>query len=187
MASRSGKQETGKAGAQPAQSRVPAAVGSIPLLGGFVKGADAQAQWVADLLEQNARLVGQLPATLKSFNDGLERFNQTVTQLDRSVARIEQATRALTGPLDRVASAAGAFDPKTLRELPDTLDTLRREAVPALRAATDTQRQVASLAATIDRVVALIGELPGMGVVRRLRAGRPDGIVDTADAGGPAL
>ncbi|WP_375492179.1 hypothetical protein [uncultured Jatrophihabitans sp.] len=157
---------------QPAdapQSRVPSAVGAIPFVGSLVKGADAQAQWLADLLEQNARLIGQLPATLKSFNDALERFNQTVTQLDRSVTRIENATRTLTGPLDRVA---GALDPKALRELPDTLDTLRREAVPALRAATDTQRQVASLQVTIDRVVALVGELPGMGIVRRFTAAR---------------
>ena len=36
---------------------------------------------------QNARLVAQLPATIKSFNDSLERFNQTVGRLDRVVAR----------------------------------------------------------------------------------------------------
>ena len=148
---------------------MPSAVGSIPLVGDLVRGADAQAQWMQELLEQNARLVGQLPATLKSFNDALERLNTTLSQLDRSVTRIENATRTLTGPLDRFA---GALDPKTLRELPDTLDALRREAVPALRAATDTQRQVASLQLTVDRVVALVGELPGMGILRRLGVGR---------------
>ena len=31
-----------------------------------------------ELLEQNARLIGQFPATMKTFNDSLERFNQTV-------------------------------------------------------------------------------------------------------------
>ena len=90
---------------------MPSAVGAIPVVGDLMRGADAQAQWVTDLLEQNARLVGQLPATLKSFNDALERFNQTVTALDRSVTRIEKATRTLTGPLDRAASVAGALDP----------------------------------------------------------------------------
>ena len=161
---------------------MPSAVGSIPLVGDLVRGADAQAQWMQELLEQNARLVGQLPATLKSFNDALERLNTTLSQLDRSVTRIENATRTLTGPLDRFA---GALDPKTLRELPDTLDALRREAVPALRAATDTQRQVASLQLTVDRVVALVGELPGMGILRRLGMGRGEPGVDVHPAPGP--
>src|SRR5437868_6289785 len=59
-------------------SRVPPAVSSIPVVGDLVKQADAQAQWLQDMVEQNARLVGQLPSTLKSFNDSLEQFNKTV-------------------------------------------------------------------------------------------------------------
>jgi ABC-type transporter Mla subunit MlaD len=157
---------------------VPSAIGALPFVGDLAKGADAQAQWLTQLLEQNARLIGQLPATLKSFNDALERFNQTVTQLDRSVTRIENATRKLTGPLDKVATA---LDPKALRELPETLDTLRREAVPALRAATDTQRQVASLQVTVDRVIAVISELPGMGILRRFTAAGRPAADDTAE------
>ena len=156
----------------PKSSRVPAAVGSIPVVGDLVKQADSQAQWLQDLIEQNARLVGQLPATMKSFNDSLERFNQTVGRLDRVVTTIEGATSQLVGPLEQVAPRlerlAGAVDPRTLREIPDVLDSLRREALPALRAATDTQKQVALIAATLDRVITVLNELPGAGFVRRL-------------------
>jgi ABC-type transporter Mla subunit MlaD len=153
-------------------SRVPPAVGSIPVVGDLVKQADSQAQWLQDLIEQNARLVGQLPATMKNFNDSLERFNQTVSRLDRVVTTIEGATNQLIGPLEQVAPRlerlAGAVDPRALRDIPDALDSLRREALPALRAATDTQRQVALIAATLDRVIAVLNDLPGAGIVRRL-------------------
>jgi ABC-type transporter Mla subunit MlaD len=156
---------------KPESSRIPSAVGAIPVVGDLMKQAEGQAQWMQDLVEQNARLIGQFPATMKTFNDSLERFNQTVGRLDRAVTRIEGASKNLTGPVEKLAAA---LDPKTLRELPETLDAIRREAVPALRAATDTQRQVALLATTVDRVVSVISELPGMGILRRIATGRPE-------------
>jgi ABC-type transporter Mla subunit MlaD len=159
---------------KPESSRIPSAVGAIPVVGDLVKSADHQARWMQEVLEQNARLVSQFPATMKSFNDSLERFNQTIGRLDRTVTRIESASRNLTGPLEKLA---GALDPKTLREIPEVLDTLRKEAIPALRAATDTQKQVALLQTTIDRVIGVLSELPGAGMLRRLTSsdaqGRP--------------
>jgi ABC-type transporter Mla subunit MlaD len=149
-------------------SRVPSAVGAIPVVGDLMKSADHQARWMQEVLEQNARLVGQFPATMKSFNDALERFNQTVGRLDRAVTRIEEASRNLTGPMEKVA---GALDPRMLREIPEVVEMLRKEAGPALRAATDTQRQVALLQSTIDRVISALSELPGAGVLRRLTTG----------------
>ncbi|MGI8680484.1 MAG: hypothetical protein ACR2LX_17730 [Jatrophihabitans sp.] len=173
---------------KPETSRVPSAVGAIPLVGDLVKSAESQAQWMQDMLEQNARLVGQFPATMKSFNDAIERFNQTIGRLDRAVGRIETASKNLAGPLEKVT---GALDPTALRELPAALDALRTEALPALRAATDTQRQVALLQLTVDRVMAVVGELPGAGIVRRMAAGREDtgrddGVGHSQDAARPA-
>jgi ABC-type transporter Mla subunit MlaD len=156
---------------KPDSSRVPSAVGAIPVVGELMKSADQQARWMQEILEQNARLIAQFPATMKSFNDALERFNQTIGRLDRAVTRIETASKNLTGPLEKVANA---LDPKALRELPDVLDAVRKEAVPALKAATDTQRQVALLQSTIERIVAVLSELPGAGILRRFSAGRDD-------------
>lgn len=153
-------------------SRVPPVVGSIPVVGGLVKQADSQAQWLQELLEQNARLIGQLPATIKTFNDTLERFNQTVNRLDRVVSSIEKASNQVIGPLEQLAPRldriAATLDVPSIREIPDVLDAIRREALPALRAATDTQRQVALLTTTIDRLLAVVNDLPGAGFVRRL-------------------
>jgi ABC-type transporter Mla subunit MlaD len=161
---------------KPDGSRVPSAVGAIPVVGELMKSADGQVRWMQELVEQNARLVGQFPDTIKSFNDALERFNRTVGRLDRAITRIEKATQTLTGPLERVADA---LDPKTLRELPAALDAVRREALPALRATTDTQKQVARMQTTIDRIVLALTELPGGGVLRRLLA--RDGADDAPD------
>ena len=122
-------------------SRVPSAVGAIPVVGDLVKSADHQARWMQEMVEQNARLIGQFPATMKSFNDALERFNDTVGRLDRAVTQIEAASRQLTGPLEK-----------------------------AVRATTDTQKQVARLQATIERVVGALADLPlpGTAVLRRI-------------------
>lgn len=128
---------------------MPSAVGAIPVVGDLMKQADSQAQWLQDLVEQNAKLVGQLPDTLKSLNDSLERFNQTVDRLDRMITRVERST-----------------------DLPALVDTLRKEALPALRAATDTQKQVALLQSTVERVIAILGELPGAGILRRFAGGQ---------------
>lgn len=148
-------------------SRVPPALGALPVVGELAKQAEEQARWIQDLLEQNTRLVAQLPATMKSFNDSLERFNQTMARLDGAVTRIETASASLTAPVERLT---GALDPRALRELPDVVQALRAEALPALRAATDTQRQVAMVQATLDRVIAVVAELPGAGILRRMTA-----------------
>jgi ABC-type transporter Mla subunit MlaD len=158
---------------EPGRSRLSAAVGGVPVLGDLARQVEAQARWLQELVEQNARLVGQLPATLKSFNDSLERFNQTVGRLDRAVSRIETSTARLAAPMERLSSA---LDPKALRELPDLVDSLRKEALPALRAAADTQQQVAVVQSTLDRIVAIVADFPGAGILKRMAA--PEGGTD---------
>lgn len=157
-------------------SRVPSAVGSIPVVGDLVKTAEGQAQWMQDLVEQNARLVGQLPNTMKTFNDSLETFNLTVQRLDRVVTRLDAATTQLIAPLEQVTPQlnrlTSVLDPKALADLPGALDALRREALPALRAATDTQKQVAVLTTMVERVLGIVGDLPGVKLARRLTAGQ---------------
>ncbi|MDP9117695.1 MAG: hypothetical protein M3O28_10665 [Actinomycetota bacterium] len=168
-------------------SRIPSAVGAIPVVGDLMKQADTQAQWLQEILEQNARLVSQLPATIKSFNDSLERFNQTVGQLDRVVSSIEGATAQFIGPLEQLAPKVerlvSTMDVPSLRDIPDAIDSLRREALPALRAATDTQRQVALLAATLERVLALLNDLPGAGLLRRRLAAATAPTTPSASSG----
>jgi len=169
-------------------SRIPSAVGAIPVVGDLAKRADNQAKWVQELVEQNARLVGQLPTTIKTFNDTLERFNQTVARLDTVVSGIEATAAQLVAPLEQVAPTldriVAALDVQSLRDFPDVLDALRREALPALRATTDTQQQVALLTATVDGLIGLMNELPGAALMRRLAGGRV-GVAEAEDPNSP--
>jgi ABC-type transporter Mla subunit MlaD len=162
----------------PKNSRVPSAVGAIPVVGDLMKQADNQAQWMQEMIEQNARMVSQFPTTMKNLNDTLERFNQTVARLDKVVTTVESAADKFIGPLEDMAPKlerlVSVVDIPSVRDIPDVLDALRKEALPALRAATDTQRQVALLATTIDRVIGVLSELPGAGILRRMATGRAD-------------
>ena len=160
-------------------SRVPPAVGALPLVGGWAKQADQQARWLQDVLEQNARLVGQLPATLKSFTDALENFNETVARLDRMIDRVDGVTAALIAPLEQLTPRLDR-----VRDIPELIETLRSEAIPALRAATDTQQQVAMLATMLERLADLLAELPGAGLMRRF-TGQPDPRRPKPPADGP--
>ncbi|MEO8887721.1 MAG: hypothetical protein ABI301_04220 [Jatrophihabitantaceae bacterium] len=165
-------------------SRVPSAVGAIPVVGDLIKQADSQAQWMQDMVEQNARMLGQFPATMKSFNDTLERFNETVARLDRIVSTVEAAVDRMLGPLEVLAPKlerlVSVVDIPSVQDIPEVLDALRKEALPALRAATDTQRQVALLSTTVERVAGVLSELPGAGILRRIATGR----ADLGDTGG---
>lgn len=136
-------------------TRVPSAVGSIPVVGDLVKQAESQAQWLQELVEQNARLVSQMPATIKTFNDSLERFNQTIGRLDRVVSRIEGASSSLIAPLEQMT--------------------------PQL------DRQVALLTNTVERILTILNELPGAGIVRRITGtGARPGEALPADGPDPA-
>lgn len=133
-------------------SRVPSAVGAIPLVGDLVKKADDQARWWQELVEQNARMAAELPTTVKTLTDSLERLSQTVSRLDRVATRIEGTAAQLVAPLEQVAPMVDRI----------------------VTTATDTQRQVALLTSTLERVVGLLGEIPGAGLMRRLTGGHPD-------------
>jgi len=71
----------------------------------------------------------------------------------------------------RLEKLIGAVDVNSVRDLPGVLDALRKEALPALRAATDTQKQLALLTTTVERIFGILNELPGAGLVRRFAGG----------------
>jgi hypothetical protein len=72
------------------------------------------------------------------------------------------------------------LDVELMSSLPEVLDSVRRNAVPALEAIGQTQAQVASFASPVDRLMqtmdeafARLQDLPGVGLVSRLRGERP--------------
>lgn len=140
---------------------------------------------IADLVrlgsEQVEALVA-LPESLALLNRSLTSFAATVSRLDTLVQRLDRLTEPLEEPLTALAPRLNALvpllDEEVLASLPAVLDAVNRNAVPALEVIGQTQAQVASIAASVERLMhvmddtfARLQELPGLGLVSRLRSG----------------
>jgi hypothetical protein len=124
----------------------------------------------------------QLPSSIVLLNQTLTSFAQTVGRLDKLVKRLDRLTEPLEEPLAALAPRLEALipllDEELMSSLPEVLDSVRRNAVPALEVFGQTQAQVASIAQSVDRLMHLMDdtlsrlqELPGVGLVNRLRGG----------------
>ena len=133
--------------------------------------------------------LAQLPDSISLLNKSLTSFASTVSRLDKLVQRLDRLTEPLEGPLTALAPRLEALvpllDEEVIASLPAVLDAVKRNAVPALEVIGQTQAQVASIASSVERLMhvmddtfARLQDLPGMGLVNRLRAGterdRPD-------------
>ena len=150
----------------------------IPTPGDLVRFGTAQLEALA-----------QLPESISLLNKSLTSFASTVSRLDKLVQRLDRLTEPLERPLTALAPRLEALvpllDEDVIASLPDLLDAVKRNAVPALEVIGQTQAQVASIASSVDRLMhamddtfSRVQDLPGMGLVNRIRAGadreRPD-------------
>ena len=124
----------------------------------------------------------QLPSSIVLHNQTLTNFAQTVGRLDKLVKRLDRLTEPLEEPLTALAPRLQALvpllDEELMAALPEVLDSVRRNAVPALEVIGQTQAQVASIASSVDRLMHLMDDtltrlqdLPGVNLVQRLRGG----------------
>lgn len=132
---------------------------------------------------EQAEALAALPGSLALLNRSLTNFAQTVARLDKLVQRLDRLTEPLEEPLAALAPRLQALvpllDEDLMGSLPAVLDSVSRNAVPALELIGQTQSQVASIAVSMDRLMhvmddgfARLSELPGMGLVTRLRGER---------------
>jgi hypothetical protein len=141
--------------------------------------------------EQVEALVA-LPGSIALLNRSLANFAQTVTRLDQLVRRLDRLTEPLEAPLTALAPRLNALvpllDEDLIGSLPAVLDSVQRNAVPALELIGQTQSQVASIASSVERLMTIMDdgfsrlqELPGAALVSRLRGGGgPKGAAGTA-------
>lgn len=126
--------------------------------------------------------LAKLPDSIALLNRSLANFAATVSRLDTLVRRLDRLTEPLEEPLTALAPRLNALvpllDEEVLAQLPLVLDAVHRNAVPALEVIGQTQAQVASIASSVERLMHVMDdtltrlqELPGMGLVNRLRAG----------------
>lgn len=139
---------------------------------------------VVDEAAVQVRLIAGLPGTIGLANEALQRFTATIDSLDQLVRRLDRLAEGLTGPLEelgpRVDALLPLLDSPVLREVPDILAAVQRDALPALAAVSETQQQVAGMAASIERLVSglddtvsRLGDLPGAGLITRRLGTRP--------------
>jgi len=154
----------------------------IPTVGDLVRFGSEQVEALA-----------ALPDSIVLLNRSLTSFAQTVSRLDKLVQRLDRLTEPLEGPLTQLAPRLEALvpllDEELMSSLPGVLDSVRRNAVPALEVIGQTQAQVASIASSVERLMQMMDEafsrlqeLPGVGLVNRLRGERPPGVSTVAGA-----
>ena len=130
---------------------------------------------------EQVEALSQLPDSIALLNRSLASFAATVTRLDTLVQRLDRLTEPLEEPLTALAPRLDALvpllDADVIAALPAVLDSVTRNAVPALEVIGQTQAQVASIASSVDRLMKLMDEtftrlqdLPGMNLVNRLRS-----------------
>ena len=134
--------------------------------------------------QEQIEALASLPESIALLNRSLASFAQTVTRLDTQVKRLDRLTEPLEEPLSQLAPRLQALvpllDEDLLAALPAVLDSVARNAIPALEVIGQTQSQVATIASSVERLmtgmddtVARLADLPGIGLVSRLRAERP--------------
>jgi hypothetical protein len=148
---------------------------------------------------EQVEALAALPRSIVVFNRALANFAETVAVLDQLVRRLDRLTGPLEGPLTALAPRLEALvpllDEDVIHSLPTVLDSVERNAVPALELMGTTREQLASVAASIERLLAGMEEgfarlqdLPGAFLVSRLRgSGRTtraaSGTAPTREAG----
>jgi hypothetical protein len=121
-----------------------------------------------------------LPRSVVVLNRSLTNLAETVAVLDLLVRRLDRLTEPLEEPLTALAPRLEALvpllDEQVIQSLPAVLNSIERNAVPALELMGHTREQLASIAASVERLLSVMEEgfarfqeLPGAFLVSRLR------------------
>ena len=132
---------------------------------------------------EQVEALAALPGSLARLNRTITSFAGTVSRLDTLVRRLDRLTEPLEEPLAALAPRLQALvpllDEELMASLPAVLDSVSRNAVPALEVIGQTQAHVASIAQSVERLMqvmddgfARLQDLPGAALVNRLRGDR---------------
>jgi hypothetical protein len=104
--------------------------------------------------------VAALPGTIVLLNRSLTNFAQTVNRLDQVVRRLDRLTEPLEAPIaalaPRLDALAPLLDEELIASLAAAVDSFPRSAAPALERLGQSQAQLASIAAALERLTAFM-------------------------------
>ena len=121
------------------------------------------------VLQAQTDALRALPDTLKALNTSVRTLAKLAAEAQATVQRADRLIQRVDSILDDLEAP--------LRSLGPVATSLQQEVMPIIKNLTDTQRQVASIAASTDRINGIIndvgtriGDLPMPSIVRRRRA-----------------
>lgn len=130
------------------------------------------------------RSVRRLADVVEQAQDTIALVQRLASRIDAVVAEVEAPVRALAPGLRNAALVLG--DP-VITTVPDTLRQVQADALPLLKTVVDTQAKVAGIAASTDRLMAVmdeavrgLGAIPGAGRLSALAARRAAGPAKTS-------
>jgi len=129
---------------------------------------------IVGLLQAQTDALRALPDTLKALNTSVKALASLAQDAQSTARRADALIRRVDSILDDLEAPLRALGPMAMN--------LQREVEPIIKSLGDTQRQVASIAASTDRITGLIndvgtriGDFPIPGMVRRRRAPQTSG------------
>lgn len=140
---------------------------------------------VSDLVKlgvEEVEALMALPSSIVLLNRSLANLAETVARMDGLVRRLDRMSEPLEEPLGDLLTA-----------LPPLMDSMQRNAVPALEMFGQTQAQVAVIASSVERLVGLFDEvfsrlvpdIPGVNLLNWFRsAAAPPAPLKRPDEGG---
>jgi hypothetical protein len=109
---------------------------------------------------EQVEALATLPGTIVLLHRSLTNFAQTVNRLDQVVRRLDRLTEPLEAPIaalaPRLDALAPLLDEELIASLVAAVDSFPRGAAPALERLAQSQSQMASMAAALERLTAFL-------------------------------
>jgi hypothetical protein len=109
---------------------------------------------------EQVEALAALPGTIVLLNRSLTTVAQTAHRLDELVRRLDRLTQPLEAPIaalaPRLDALAPLLDEELIESLAAAIESVPRTAVPALELLGESQAQMASIAAALERLTAFM-------------------------------
>ena len=156
-----------------------------------IPGVDSVISGVLSVLQAQTEALAALPGAVQALSSAVKNLAEatagakdTVVTMNRLVNRIDAIVEDLEAPLRALAPGmtrvAAVIDDPIVTAVPQTLNQIRKEIQPLLRALSETNERVAFIAGSTERIVSFIDDtgrtiagIPGAALLGRRRPSTP--------------
>ena len=156
-----------------------------------IPGVDSVISGVLSVLQAQTEALAALPGAVQALSSAVKNLAEatagakdTVVTMNRLVNRIDAIVEDLEAPLRALGPGmtrvAAVIDDPIVTAVPQTLNQIRKEIQPLLRALSETNERVAFIAGSTERIVSFIDDtgrtiagIPGAALLGRRRPSTP--------------